>query len=121
MALSTALKHSIAATAAALALCAGGTVYASDPKVDTKAERDRGIPGIDVDVDIRARMSKFDANNDEKISKAEAKTDTRLNKEFSTLDKNKDGALDRGEFSKFEVDVDIGPPGDQPNLHKDKQ
>ena len=113
MSASNLFKRSILASAV-LALSAG-SAFASDTKVDSKAELDRGVPGIDVDVDVRARMSKFDTNSDSKITKAEAKGDARLTKEFKTLDKNKDGALDRGEFSKFEVDVDIGAPGDQPN------
>jgi hypothetical protein len=104
------------ALGAAMGLTSGVSL-ANEPKMDadTKAERDRGIPGVDVDVDARARMAKLDTNKDDRISKTEAKADKKLSGEFATLDKNSDGSLDRGEFSKFELDVDIGEPGDQPN------
>ena len=91
----------------------------ADTMGDSKAERDRGVPGVDVDVDIRARMGKLDTNKDNKISKTEAKVDKSLAKEFSKLDKDNNSLLDRGEFSKFEFDVDIGEPGDQKNIKDD--
>ncbi|HKY91905.1 MAG TPA: hypothetical protein VJM11_12735 [Nevskiaceae bacterium] len=100
--------------AAALAMASGATL-AGDMGTDTKAERDRGVPGVDVDMDARARMAKLDVNSDDKVSKAEASADKGLSAEFAKLDKDGNAVLDRGEFSKFEIDVDIGEPGDQPN------
>ena len=89
--------------AAALGLT-GGLAYAGE-----------GVPGVEVNTDIRLSMSKLDANSDNKISKAEASADKTLSAEFATLDKDGNAMLDRGEFSKFEVEGDIGAPGDQPN------
>jgi hypothetical protein len=107
--------HCIALTLAATFGLASGMASAEGLKTDSKAELDRGVPGVDVDVDARGRMGKLDTNKDNKISKAEAKADKKLSGEFAKLDADSSGTLDRGEFSKFDVEVDIGEPGDQPN------
>jgi EF hand len=65
--------------------------------------QDRGVPGVDVDVNANAGMTKTDKNSDGKISKSEAAADSKLAKQFDKLDSNKDGNLDKGEFAKFEA------------------
>ena len=64
------------------------------------AAEDRGVPGIDVDVNARAPIA--DTNSDGKITRAEAKGNAALSAQFDKLDTNKDGSLDNAEFAKFE-------------------
>lgn len=47
-------------------------------------------------------MTKLDADKDGKVTKAEAKSHKELSAQFGTLDTNKDGNLDSGEFAQFE-------------------
>ncbi|HUR42127.1 MAG TPA: hypothetical protein VM240_13260 [Verrucomicrobiae bacterium] len=68
----------------------------------TAIAEDRGVPGIDVDVNTSLSMPMADKNSDGKVTKAEAATNTRLAAQFEKLDANKDGSLDKGEFAKFE-------------------
>lgn len=63
----------------------------------------QGVPGVDVDVNANVNMASIDKNSDGKITKAEAKGNEQLTKEFGKLDSNKDGSLDQGEFAKFEA------------------
>jgi len=44
-----------------------------------------------------------DANGDGKVSKQEAQKQPELSSKFSTLDKNRDGSLDRAEFVMFDT------------------
>lgn len=76
-------------TAAATILVAGAAVA-----------DDRGVPGIDVDVNLKAPM--VDKNSDGKITRAEASSNSQLSAQFDKLDTNRDGSLDKGEFAKFE-------------------
>jgi Ca2+-binding EF-hand superfamily protein len=45
----------------------------------------------------------LDKDHDGMVSKAEARKDKELSKEFDKLDANKDGKLDQGEFAQFEA------------------
>lgn len=85
-------KISYVAAAAAVAL--SGSVLADD----------RGVPGVNVDVNADASLSMpmADKNSDGKITKAEAAGNQKLASQFDKLDANKDGSLDKGEFAKFE-------------------
>jgi len=44
-----------------------------------------------------------DANGDGKVSKQEAQKQPELSNKFSSLDKNRDGSLDRAEFAMFDT------------------
>ena len=44
-----------------------------------------------------------DANGDGKVSRQEAQQQPELSNKFSTLDKNRDGSLDRAEFAMFDT------------------
>lgn len=81
-------------TAAATLLLAGGALA-----------QDRGVPGIDVDIntDAKVNMPNVDKNSDGKVSRSEAASDKQLSQQFDKLDANKDGNLDKGEFAKFEA------------------
>lgn len=61
-----------------------------------------GVPGVDVDVDANISMPMADKNSDGKVSKSEAASNKKLASQFDSLDTNKDGNLDKGEFAKFE-------------------
>lgn len=69
--------------ASSLVLALGGAAVAADSNHDVRA--------------------KLDANKDGKITKAEAKSHKELSAKFSSLDTNKDGNLDSGEFAAFET------------------
>lgn len=68
---------------------AGGSGYLTAP--DTRSNSKGGDP-----------FTKLDKNTDGMVTKAEAKKDRVLDKQFDTLDSNKDGGLDNAEFSVFE-------------------
>ena len=87
-------KLSTITAAAALAL--SGAAFADD------ASKTGGVPGVDVDVDANISMPMADKNSDGKVSKSEAASNKKLASQFDTLDTNKDGNLDKGEFAKFE-------------------
>jgi hypothetical protein len=84
--------HTVAAVAA---LVLAGSAFADDAK--------RGVPGVDVDVDANVKMPIVDKNSDGKVTRSEAAGNAELSKQFDTLDSNKDGALDKGEFAKFQA------------------
>jgi hypothetical protein len=81
--------HTLAAVAA---LSLAGGAYAQT----------QGAAGLDVDANASVKMTQ-DKNSDGKISKSEAASDSKLAKQFDSLDANKDGNLDKGEFAKFEA------------------
>ena len=85
---------------AAAALALSGATFAQD------STKSGGVPGIDVDVDANISMPMADKNSDGKVSKTEAASNQKLASQFDTLDKNKDGNLDKGEFAKFEAKGD---------------
>lgn len=89
------LKLKTIAAVAALTL-AGSAAAQSQPE-------GQGVPGVDVDVNANVNMASIDKDSDGKITKAEAKGNDKLTKEFGKLDSNKDGSLDQGEFAKFEA------------------
>lgn len=68
----------------------------------TAIAEDRGVPGVDVDINTSLSMPMADKNSDGKVTRAEAAGNTRLTAQFEKLDGNKDGALDSGEFARFE-------------------
>jgi hypothetical protein len=88
-------KHTLLTAAAALAL--SGSAFAQD------STKSGALPGVDVDVDANISMPMADKNSDGKVSKAEAASNQKLSQQFTTLDKNKDGNLDKNEFAKFEA------------------
>lgn len=85
--------HSLAAVAA---LALTGSAFAAD-------DQSRGVPGIDVDTNAKVSMVNVDKNSDGKVTKAEASSNQQLSQKFDSLDANKDGNLDKGEFAKFEA------------------
>lgn len=90
--------HSLTAVAA---LALTGSAFAAD-------DQNRGMPGIDVDTNAKVSMSNVDKNSDGKVTKAEASSDQQLSQKFDSLDANKDGNLDKGEFAKFEAKGSAG-------------
>lgn len=75
--------------AAAAALGIGATGIASAQTAGSS-----GMGGTD--------MTTLDSDQDGKVSKKEAGKNKELSKKFESLDINKDGKLDSGEFSLFE-------------------
>jgi hypothetical protein len=84
--------HTVAAVAA---LMLAGGAFADDTQ--------RGMPGVDVDVNANVKMPMVDKNSDGKVTRSEAASNPELSRQFDTLDKNKDGSLDKGEFAKFQA------------------
>jgi HlyD family secretion protein len=63
-----------------------------------------GALGIDAKANANITLPSIDTNSDGKVSKAEAASNEKLAQKFDTFDANKDGNLDKGEFSKFEAE-----------------
>ena len=80
--------------AAVAALMLAGGAFADDTQ-------GRGVPGVDVNVDLKMPM--VDKNSDGKVTRSEAASNPELSRQFDTLDSNKDGSLDKGEFAKFQA------------------
>jgi hypothetical protein len=80
--------------ASALALAFGA--YAADDK-STQAKADKE-PGF----------NNLDANNDGKLTKAEAAKDRKLTEQWTEADRNKDGTLTRAEYLMVKGKQDIG-------------
>lgn len=76
------------------------TAVAAFALAGAAAADERGVPGVDVDVNVKAPL--VDKNSDGKITRAEASSNSQLSAQFDKLDTNKDGNLDKGEFAKFE-------------------
>ena len=53
-------------------------------------------------------FTKLDADKDGMVSKKEASKNKDLTAKWDTLDTNKDGKLDQGEFAAFEMDASSG-------------
>ena len=53
-------------------------------------------------------LTAFDKNRDGNITKKEAASNKDLTKQWDTLDANKDGKLDQGEFAQFEASGSAG-------------
>jgi hypothetical protein len=81
---------------AVAALALSGSAFAQD---STRG----GVPGVDLNVDANISMPAADKNSDGKVSKSEAASNQKLSQQFDSLDSNKDGNLDKGEFAKFEA------------------
>jgi hypothetical protein len=58
-----------------------------------------------------AAIERVDRNRDGKITKAEAKSDNELARQFGALDTNNSGELDSAEFARFEIDSEPAPAG----------
>ena len=91
------MHRNIASLTAAAALALSGAAFAQD------STKSGGVPGVDVDVDANISMPMADKNSDGKVSKSEAASNKKLASQFDSLDANKDGNLDKGEFAKFEA------------------
>jgi hypothetical protein len=96
------MKRKIQTLAAVAAVTLAGSAFAQD------STKSGGVPGVDVDVNAKASMATADKNSDGKVSKAEAASNKELSSQFSKLDSNKDGNLDKGEFAKFEASGKAG-------------
>jgi len=96
------MKRKIPTLAAIAAVTLAGSTFAQD------STKSGGVPGVDVDVNANASMPMADKNSDGKVSKAEAASNKELSAQFSKLDTNKDGNLDKGEFAKFEAKGSAG-------------
>lgn len=84
--------HTVAAIAA---LAFAGSAFADSNQ--------RGMPGVNVDVDTNLKMPMVDKNSDGKVTRSEAASNRELSQQFDQLDKNKDGSLDKAEFAKFQA------------------
>lgn len=62
----------------------------------------RGASGSDMSQSTLT-FKDADANGDGKVSKQEAQKQPELSNKFATLDKNRDGSLDRAEFVMFDT------------------
>jgi len=101
------MSRNISILTAAAALALSGAALAQD------STKSGGVPGIDVDVDANVTMPMADKNSDGKVSKAEAASNQKLSQQFDSLDSNKDGNLDKGEFAKFEAKGKASGKGDE--------
>lgn len=90
------MYRNLSSLTAAAALALSGAAFAQD------STNRGGVPGVDVDVDANVTMPMADKNSDGKVSKSEAASNKKLASQFDSLDTNKDGNLDKGEFAKFE-------------------
>lgn len=90
------MRKAISSVTAVAALALSGAAFAQD------STNRGGVPGVDVDVDANITMPMADKNSDGKVSKSEASSNKKLASQFDSLDTNKDGNLDKGEFAKFE-------------------
>jgi hypothetical protein len=64
-----------------------------------------GATGAATTVWVPAPITRYaDANRDGKVTRAEARVDPNLERNFDHYDANDDGVLDRGEFAQLEED-----------------
>lgn len=82
---------------AALAACAGVTFAQISPPSGSTSPSAAPAPGASGDT-----FTKLDADKDGMVSKKEASRNKDLASKWDTLDSNKDGKLDQGEFAAFE-------------------
>ena len=86
---------------AALAACTGLAVaQISPPPPSTPPGGSSSDTGAAAGGDV---FTKLDADKDGMVSKKEASKNKDLTAKWDTLDSNKDGKLDQGEFSAFEA------------------
>ena len=95
---------------AALAACTGLAVaQISPPPPSTppggSSSPSTGATGAAAGGDV---FTKLDSDKDGMVSKKEASKNKDLTAKWDTLDTNKDGKLDQGEFSAFEADAGSG-------------
>lgn len=93
----------LACTTVAFGLGAQGVQTSSPPTMAPSA------PGPADPAKDPASLERLDANNDGRITKAEAQKDPELARRFSELDTDRSGKLDRGEFARFEVGGETSP------------
>jgi hypothetical protein len=82
------MSRKIHCLAAIAAVALAGSAFAGDLGIDAKAN---------------VSLSSIDTDADGKVSKTEAASNEKLAQKFDSLDANKDGNLDKGEFAKFEA------------------
>ena len=72
-------------------------------------ERQAAGSGGMVQDSSQQQFSKLDADGNGYLSKSEVNRDPALEQRYNTLDKNRDGKLDRAEFARFELKTDSDP------------
>lgn len=90
------------AAASVLGLAVAGAASAQDSPLSPTTPPEMS-PGPSAD------YSKLDADKDGSISKVEARKNKDLVRQWDSLDINKDGKLDEGEFAQFEVETPSSP------------
>ena len=107
--------HHLVAIAAAT--CFAGIASAQTPPIG-QPSRSTSTPGTGADTSgmtgatsmsgDTGAFGKLDKNRDGSITKKEAASNRDLTKQWDTLDANKDGKLDQGEFAQFEASGSAG-------------
>jgi hypothetical protein len=96
---------------AALAACAGLAVAQISPPPPSTPPGGSSSPSTSPDGGAAAGgdvFTKLDSDKDGMVSKKEASKNKNLTAKWDTLDTNKDGKLDQGEFSAFEAGAESG-------------
>lgn len=98
----------VAITAGAVLLLVGGVAAAQSTGSPPKITPPAGAP---TSPDDDVALTTLDTDKDGSVSRMEAEANKELNKQFPTLDRNHNGALEPAEFARFEAAGSSSIPG----------